>query len=618
MQSFVRLAVLALAAAAVLALPLSAAASPVRDAVSTFEYTKNMKPMGFSERFVMDDPTLNNVNSDIAFRGKYAFQGHFNGFRIIDISAPANPVEITNYHNTCLPGQGDVIVYQHLLVRSADGNANPAEGGACGFVEGVRNVTGLFIFDISDLLNPVPVASVSFANGSHTATGVPDPENNRLVVYSSPSNSAGIDIVEIPLDDPAGLTNHGRHPSGTPFAGALVNFVDVHDGGAAGTYPASGSNWHPDPTAAGVTGPMVLVSAAANPAFPGALPSEGCGPLVGFPAGSIALVDRGTCPFLEKVMNAQMAGAIGVIVLNNTGGNPTTMGGDSHEITIPSAMVSQAVGNSIKANLPATGTIRRHPDAVSISRACHDTGVILGDVMKAACAGGNGVSVWSLHPDDGGSLIQPALQWSRSLGVGIGHSAAFSWDGEVLIFGHEPGGGTQAQCQATSSLLNRTLFFLDPEDGHIMGTFIHPRPQGANENCTWHNYNVVPTDKRHILVSGNYQSGISVVDFTDHENIHEIAYADPAPLLHPSGNPNQIFAGGDWSTHWYNGFIYQSDIRRGLIVWNLSDNRVAGARKFPYLNPQTQETSFPFKGTAHGTTKRMPGNGHGMEGLDEH
>jgi hypothetical protein len=201
--------------------------------------------------------------------------------------------------------------------------------------------------------------------------------------------------------------------------------------------------------------------------------------------------------------------------------------------------------------------------------------------------------------------------------VAARHQAS-NWDGEVIIFGHEPGGGTAARCQATSTELDRTLFFLDPEDGHVMGTFIHPRPQGANENCTWHNYNVVPTDKHRLLVSGNYQSGISVVDFTDLNNIHEIAYADPAPPLHPSGNPNQILAGGDWSTHWYNGRIYESDIRRGLIIWNLADNRLAGAQRFGHLNPQTQETSFPFKGTAYGTTMHAgPGNGHGMTGLDE-
>ena len=42
-----------------------------------------------------------------------------------------------------------------------------------------------------------------------------------------------------------------------------------------------------------------------------------------------------------------------------------------------------------------------------------------------------------------------------------------------------------------------------------------------------HNYNVVPTKKRDVLVHGSYQSGISVVDFSDLSNIREVGYADP-------------------------------------------------------------------------------------------
>jgi hypothetical protein len=105
----------------------------------------------------------------------------------------------------------------------------------------------------------------------------------------------------------------------------------------------------------------------------------------------------------------------------------------------------------------------------------------------------------------------------------------------------------------------------------------------------------VPTDRRYVFVSGNYQSGISVVDFTDPAHAKEIAYADPAPLVHPT-DPNAIVLGGDWSSYWYNGRIYESDIRRGLIIWDLSDSAVAGARKLGHVNPQTQETSFPLKG----------------------
>ena len=77
--------------------------------------------------------------------------------------------------------------------------------------------------------------------------------------------------------------------------------------------------------------------------------------------------------------------------------------------------------------------------------------------------------------------------------------------------------------------------------------------------------------------------------FQGHSNAEEVAFADPAPLV-----PTQL--GGDWSTYWYNGRIYESDITRGLLIWNLSDKAVAGAKKFDHLNPQTMETSFELKG----------------------
>jgi hypothetical protein len=99
---------------------------------------------------------------------------------------------------------------------------------------------------------------------------------------------------------------------------------------------------------------------------------------------------------------------------------------------------------------------------VPTGRSCHDTGVILGEAMLAACAGGNGFTVLSLDGENGGSLENPVVLYSVTVpGVTIGHSAGFTWDGKVLIFGHEPGGGGQPRCQATSSLTDRTLFFSD-------------------------------------------------------------------------------------------------------------------------------------------------------------
>ena len=71
------------------------------------------------------------------------------------------------------------------------------------------------------------------------------------------------------------------------------------------------------------------------------------------------------------------------------------------------------------------------------------------------------------------------------------------------------------------------------------GRYVQERPQTDLENCTWHNCNVVPLRNkdgkpRYVLVAGNYQSGISVVDFTDPANAKEIAYADPPPLVDPN------------------------------------------------------------------------------------
>lgn len=63
--------------------------------------------------------------------------------------------------------------------------------------------------------------------------------------------------------------------------------------------------------------------------------------------GKIALVERGGCNFTVKVQNAQDAGAIAVIVVNNQAGSPITMGGSSSSINIPSIHIAQDDGTKI-------------------------------------------------------------------------------------------------------------------------------------------------------------------------------------------------------------------------------------------------------------------------------
>jgi hypothetical protein len=138
-------------------------------------------------------------------------------------------------------------------------------------------------------------------------------------------------------------------------------------------------------------------------------------------------------------------------------------------------------------------------------------------------------------------------------------------------------------CQAASPDSDKSAFFFDALSGAELGKWTLPRPQSATENCTIHNYNIVPVPSgNYVLVSGNYQSGTSVVDFTDPANPVEVAYSDP-PAIDP------IDLGGAWSSYWYNNFIYETNITEGLNVFRFSGSETAGALKFDHLNPQTVE-----------------------------
>lgn len=86
--------------------------------------------------------------------------------------------------------------------------------------------------------------------------------------------------------------------------------------------------------------------------------TEGCNAFVNSAAmaGKIALIRRGTCNFTVKVKNAQNAGAIAVIIMNNNTDAPFSMGGTDATITIPSVMITQADGNTLQ-NALLSGTV---------------------------------------------------------------------------------------------------------------------------------------------------------------------------------------------------------------------------------------------------------------------
>jgi hypothetical protein len=86
-----------------------------------------------------------------------------------------------------------------------------------------------------------------------------------------------------------------------------------------------------------------------------------------------------------------------------------------------------------------------------------------------------------------------------------------------------------------------------------------------------------------VLVTGAYQAGTWVVDFTDPTRPRTVAWSDPPPL-----DPATLTVGGAWGSYWYNGGIYETNITEGLNIFRLSDRVTAGARRQPFLNPQTQ------------------------------
>ncbi len=236
------------------------------------------------------------------------------------------------------------------------------------------------------------------------------------------------------------------------------------------------------------------------------------------------------------------------------------------------------------------------PNDPLVRTGCHDAAVILGDVNKAMCASADTINVWDIsNPRDPAPLftvIEPGVGDSAS--NGRWHSAGFTWDGEVLVAGWEPGGGGAGECEATDPDLDRTMFFYDGNNGAKLGEWVLERAQGADENCTVHNYNIVPLRSgRYVVVSGNYQAGTWVTDFTDPANPFSVAWSDPVSLGPGPFCGGQCQIGGSWSSYWYNNFVYESDITRGLNVFRVSDNLTGGAIKLDRLNPQTQEFSLP-------------------------
>ncbi len=172
---------------------------------------EGMKLLSLTPKAAEFDTTrgLTFVNSDMAFAGKYVYQGNFAGFSIWDISNPAKPVKMSVV--SCITSQGDPSIYNNLLFLSAEGGGNRNDCGKGGVQNPADHMAGVRIFDVSDPSKPRLVKNVQTCKGSHTHTIVPS-KKDKDIIYLYVSGSQGA-RPETELagckngDDPADPTN---------------------------------------------------------------------------------------------------------------------------------------------------------------------------------------------------------------------------------------------------------------------------------------------------------------------------------------------------------------------------------------------------------------------------
>ncbi len=151
---------------------------------------EGMKQVSFTPKAAEFDTArgLTFVNSDMAFRGNYVYQGNFAGFSIWDVSNPAKPVKMSVV--SCITSQGDPSIYGNLLFLSAEGGGNRNDCGKGGVQDPKDHMAGVRIYDVADPRNPKLVKNVQTCKGSHTHTVIPSPKD-KGVIYLYVSGSQG-------------------------------------------------------------------------------------------------------------------------------------------------------------------------------------------------------------------------------------------------------------------------------------------------------------------------------------------------------------------------------------------------------------------------------------------
>jgi hypothetical protein len=501
------------------------------------------------------------TNSDLAFTGKYAIQGNYNGPVIWDISDPAKPVLVTAY--SCPASQNDISVYRNLMFMSAEANNGRTDcmpGGVQETVSPIR-MRGVRVFDISDIKTPKLVANVQTCRGSHTHTVLEDPKD-KANVYIYVSGSAGIrpaaelagcagdvasddpnssrlriEIIKVPLSDPSRAAVVGR-------ANIFAGLSDVPRHGLSDADKEQQATQ--------------LAAARARGAFIARNPQSGM---------DMVVPPQLVRPVLDSI--AKLAG--------RTGATATAADSTAARGAVQGAM------NRLFAAAPGG-----NPGAVSERSQCHDITVYPALGLAGGACEGHGLLLDISDP------VNPRrLDAAADSNFAYWHSATFNNDGTKLLFSDEWGGGGAPKCRAGDKPEwgANAIFTIENRKLKFQSYYKIPSFQSANENCVAHNGSLIPIPGRDVMVQSWYQGGISVFDWSDPAKPFEIASFDRGPV-----DSTRMVMGGSWSVYWYNGKIVSSEIARGLDVAEMvpsqfvSQNEIDAAKtvQWAYLNAQGQ------------------------------